>query len=204
MPLLSVTKKETFDPLSDKTESMIREIHQGIDRFKLRDFAYERSARLVVKRLGIDYSGSFLNLESFSASTRRIIQFQVELEYTCELRNLIADFVSVCKYTGVPSAISPEENKARIDTLISQYDGVFSPEAQPETRDNQEVDMPVETGGLTRLHIAAQNGDLEEVKRLVEVEKAKTGLRDNSNYTPKDRAVLMGHDEVVYYLSNFS
>ena len=56
-----------------------------------------------------------------------------------------------------------------------------------------------EPNGLTLLHIAVINGDLDAVKRLVE-EKANIETKNRRGYTPLQYALLREHVEVAQYL----
>lgn len=47
---------------------------------------------------------------------------------------------------------------------------------------------------------AAANGDLKEVKRLIEIEKIDPHIKDKDGWTPLYRAAEVGHLEVVQYL----
>ena len=56
-----------------------------------------------------------------------------------------------------------------------------------------------EPNGLTLLHIAVINGDLDAVKRLVE-EKAHIETKSRRGYTSLQYALLREHVEVAQYL----
>jgi len=61
------------------------------------------------------------------------------------------------------------------------------------------VDAIVSIGGMTRLHVVANEGDLDEVKRLVG-DGASTRIKDTFGFTPYERAMLKGHNNVAEYL----
>jgi len=202
MTLISESDQKLLDPLSEKVKEKIQELEIGIDCFKLREFAFHRAAQFVLKRRGMKVPEKDSDLKKLSPEIQKLIEYEVKLDYTHQLRNLVNDFVKL--YKPQRGKISLEDHKARIDALTTYYEGVFAQDIVVENREDQEIDQPVALGGLTRLHIAAQDGNLEEVKRLIEKEQAKAGVRDNSNYTPKERAILMNRTAVIEYLANFS
>lgn len=55
-----------------------------------------------------------------------------------------------------------------------------------------------DTWGETRLMLAAQQGDLDEVKQLIEA-GADVSLEDNLHCTARVHAIMKGHDHVVAY-----
>lgn len=66
----------------------------------------------------------------------------------------------------------------------------------------QDINRPVKAGGLTLLHVKVEENDLDGIKHLCEVCRAKVSVRDNSGQTPLDLARSLGYVEIVSYLEN--
>jgi prolyl 4-hydroxylase len=56
------------------------------------------------------------------------------------------------------------------------------------------------TTGSTSIHLAAQNGDLETIKRAVAKDKSVLSQTDSNGWTPLHEASRAGHKEIVKFL----
>lgn len=102
-----------------------------------------------------------------------------------------------------------QAREQRVQAMARRYAEFTSPPLNPQAywsaknypTDPSEVDWRDPTRYFrTRLHVAAQRGDLSEVQRLIEVRGANPFVKDNSFCTPAAAAEDEGHFEVAEYL----
>lgn len=128
---------------------------------------------------------------------QNVLSFLIKSEYCHSIKGHIGNAVQM-RLAGRWRDADINDNSDRVDGLISRYKAVAGEEGEDELAINQ----PVGPGGLTRLHLAAMDGEYGEVQRLVEQEKADPSVTDNLNKTPRDRARAFGHHRVAEYLES--
>lgn len=97
--------------------------------------------------------------------------------------------------------INPCDNHDRVEVFVQKYKQYVGDDGDDgSVEETPEIDKVVATGHLTALHIAASNGDMEEVRHLIEWGGANPRVLDNQKKTPLDRARWFGHIEVAEYL----
>jgi len=99
------------------------------------------------------------------------------------------------------SESNPCDNYDRIEAFVQKYKKYVGDDGDDGSSvETPEIDKVIATGQLTALHIAAQDGDMAEVKHLIEWGGANPHVLDNQKKTPCDRARWFGHIEVAEYL----
>ena len=139
-----------------------------------------------------------------SKARNNIIQFLIKNEYHYALDDhlvMIGNRID----SGMIRFSNPNENEATIDELTALHGNRWGKNLEQLNIDDiPEIDQPVSAGGLTRLHIAAQEGLLEDVIRLVEVDGADPTVVCNSKMTAYQRALDLGRKAVADYLLQFN
>jgi len=197
MPLISIKDQELLEPLSEQVAERLRNINIRINRYKLREFAFARAKEAIFLRNPSWEKPGTIDPAILDAQ----IEIDVKLDYTQDLYKLCKEFLRVFRDGGGP--LTQEQQDELRSRNVQVHKELFEKEIV-EDIENRDIDKAVATGGRTKLHLAAEAGDLAECKRLVEVEHAKVSIKDNSNFTPKRRAEFGGHEAVVEYLANFS
>lgn len=172
----------SVDPLSDEMRMRLCQIDPRIDPFKFRELVLEQ---LLHGRV----------LANLPVSEQRAINFLVKIEYEHDLDRHVQRYVQRLS--------SQQQQQSLIEISIlekgEQYAGVCLSDDGDEEKPT-EVDMPIAPGMLTSLHIAAAEGDLVEVKRLIEQENACPFVKDSYGLTPIERSEMMGQIGVTEYL----
>lgn len=198
MSLITKNEEQLLDPLSEKISERLSACSGGvvIDRFRLKEFVFARAKRIILQK-----HPDWIEEKMDEQTLARLIDFNVRLDYNEDLAKLVEEFISLCK----------EEDKdpeffVRVEKHEETKRQVFFKEL-PEDHKEKEIDVPVASGRRTRLHLACENGDFNEVQRLVEKCGAKIKIKDASKWTPKDRAKLNNktenHAKIIEYLDNF-
>lgn len=129
---------------------------------------------------------------------QRVLVFLAETEYRHDLKTHIQSAQGL-RAAGHWDEKDANDNSDRIEAKARQYQ-MASGEEEIEEEEVQDVDQPVGPGNMTRLHIAAMDGERDEVVRLVEQEGARVDVLDNNKWTPSQRAHAMGHTWIERYL----
>jgi hypothetical protein len=180
---------EIFKQLSDACGEVI------LDKFRLAEFAFNRALNQILLLHPSWNNDGVLDGDALS----RLVNESYHLDMEMEISTIIAEFIEYSKNLPVIDAIQETGHIEVQKTIFNQV---------TEQSKVDGIDDPVSVGGRTRLHIACEEGNLEEVRRLVENCGAKTDIRDNSNWTPKDRAIFNNstkkHEEIIKYLDSFA
>jgi len=92
----------------------------------------------------------------------------------------------------------------RIKKWQDYYNGVNpdGTERNPFANNTQEdINIPVDQYGNTRLHIAVINNDIEEIKNIIE-QGADPNIKNNATFTPYALALLDEKQEIVDFLKS--
>lgn len=199
MALITKNEDQLLDPLSEKISERLSGCSGGVtvDRFKLREFVFARAKRIILQR----HSDWITSGKMDEQTLARLVNFNVRLDYNEDLTRLVEEFISLCK---------EEEKNPEFSASIIQHEQIqqliFDKEI-PEVHKDKDIDKPVASGRRTKLHLACEDGDFNEVQRLVEKCGAKVNIKDASNWSPKDRAKLNNktdnHVKIIAYLGNF-
>lgn len=129
---------------------------------------------------------------------QNVLNFLIQNEYRHNLKDHVIR-ASRMRANGRWQEKNQLDNSDRVQELYEQY--------RAYTLENDEIevivadiDMVCGPGGLTKLHMAAMDGEYEEVVRLVEVLHASLFVVDNLKKTPCDRARAFGHSAIAEYL----
>lgn len=199
MSLIAKEQEHFLDPLSEKISEKLRCCSNGaiIDRFMLREFVFKRAKRIVIQKHPDWISENKIDGDTLN----RLVDFNVRLDYDQDLTRIVQEFNMMCQEQSKDTVFidrATEHKKVQLQ--------IFEKEI-PETRKDREIDKVIASGRRTKLHVACENGDYNEVKRLVEICGAKVGIKDASNWTPRDRAKLSNktenHAKIIAYLDNF-
>lgn len=183
---------KTFIPISqsEKLESRLLHIDPRIDPLLFQ--------QMIVTHLLGDQP-----LSGMSVAKQRVLAFRVEIEIEHDL-----DF-HISKYNRYLANTENARDRARIEEIVSFHganlefqEEIKHDETEEDVCHLPEIDRPVASGGLTKLHIAAAAGDLNEVKRLIEEDGAVVGVVDTYRMTPLGRAEMMGFTKVIDYLKS--
>jgi len=128
---------------------------------------------------------------------QRVLSFLVQIEYRHSLNGHVI-LASSLRADGRWHDHNQMDNSPRIDSLIEKYREYT--DVDGENSCVPAIDMAVGPGGLTRLHVAAMDGEFDEVVRLVECLHASLFVVDNLKKTPCDRARAFGHHTIAEYL----
>ncbi len=155
----------------------------------------------VTKKLENDPRLSGLN----PLAKENVLKFLVKTECKYSLRHHIQDIKIVLKKSANPLDGPPvvQSNEDRINLLSQKYGDKWA--SSPEDDDDivDTVDFQ-DSYGSTALHQAVKENNLEEVKDLVIVKKARTSLTDNNRLTPYQLAENLGFHEIADFLKKFS
>lgn len=132
------------------------------------------------------------------AAKQRVLSFLIDPEYRYDIRKHIALAIKARASGRWPDA-NPTDNSDRIDGLVAEHKN-YAGDAGTEDEPLAEIDSPVMTGNLTRLHVAASDNEYDEVVRLVEKCGARLDVVDNSGFVPAKRARFFGHHLIAEYL----
>lgn len=186
MPLISPKDESLLEPLAEElTRRLSSNYGVTIDRFKLREYIFSRAKRNILDQhpdwaeKGVLQPGAIARQSQVNA----VIDLQ---NITSQMIEEISEFFK-----------NPPEIIVEAPSSI-----VFQPRLK-EKLVLREVDQKAGSFGKTRLHLAVDAQDLDEIKRLVEEEGANVHVKDNAGKTPWDRANLADFTEIASYLANF-
>jgi hypothetical protein len=186
MPLISPKEESLLEPLIEElTRRLSSNNGSTIDRFRLREFIFSRAKREILNQhpawaeKGKLQPGALTRLAQVNA----IIDLQ---NITSQVFDEIIEF-----FNSQPEPVIEEPSSLVFQTRLKE---------KPVFRS---IDQKVGQFGKTRLHLAVDAQDFDEVKRLVEEEGASVHVKDNAGKTPWDRANLADFTEIAAYLANF-
>lgn len=173
------------DIVSYRGNAEITKLANGseIDYRKLRVWLLDR-AKQTIQQLHQDW---FEDDAIDAPSLERLCEQNITRDLKRNLPEIIRDFV---RYT------ESENDKVVKKAALFSFDETANKELRP-------IDERKYRGGLTELHEAVKRGDLAEVKRLVEAEKARTDIKDNDGRTPYFYAIGYQYQEIAEYLTSF-
>lgn len=178
-------ESEDVDPLGSTVEQLLTETEPQVTPQQLLEVVTEHLRKTLPGGLK-------------GKAQQKVLSFLIEVEYRHGLARHVARAVQL-RNAGKWNENDPVDNSDRVDDLIKEYKA-YAGDDEVGTPDMPEIDQPVGPGALTRLHIAAMDGELEDVIRLVEKEGANPAVLDNTKMTPCDRAKAFGHSKVAEYL----
>lgn len=178
-------ESEEVNPLGDRVEQLLTETEPQVTPQQLLEIVTEHLQSILPGTLK-------------GKARQNVLTFLVETEYRHSLRGHISRAVML-RQAGRWNDSDPLDNSNRVDDLIKEY-RVYAGDIEAGSDDLPLIDQPVGPGALTKLHLAAMDGEYEEVVRLVEVENASVRVLDNMKKTPYDRARAFGHHQVAEYL----
>jgi len=200
MPLISKQEEQLLDPLSAQVSAKLNGFAGGVSicRFKLKEFVYFRAKQRILHKHPDWDDEEVMTKEALA----RLVDIDARLDYQEDLQRLVEEFCALAKEEAqdpeVPARVQKHEASNR---LIFEKEFV-------ETHPDKAVDKPVASGRRTLLHLACEQGNYDEVVRLVEQEKAKVTIKDASNWTPKERARFFNttenHAKIISYLDHLS
>jgi len=123
----------------------------------------------------------------------RIARENACIDYNMHHDSLMDEYITSNNLTNIKLALSSlvkliEEPKIVVAKIVPITD----------------IDKAVKSGRRTLLHIACEDGNFDEVVRLVEVCGASILVKDNNNWTPRDRASIGSkadeHLRIIKYL----
>lgn len=200
MPLISKKEEQLLDPLSEQISVKLNGFAGGIAicRFKLKEFVYCRAKQRILSKHPDWENVDKLDKESLA----RLVDIDARLDYQDDLQRLVKEFCCLSKQDLVDPAVPARTQQHETTNRM-----IFEKEL-PEVHKDRDIDKPIATGRRTALHMACEHGNYDEVVRLVEQVGAKVSIRDASNWTPKDRALLNNrtenHARIIKYLDRFS
>lgn len=186
MPLISPKDESLLESLAEELTRRLS-LNSGltVDRFKLREFIFSRAKKGILDQHP-DWAENG-KLQPGALMRQSQVNAVIDLQnMTVEMFEEITDFFEKLTKTVV-EAPSPV---------------VFQPKLK-EKQVLRDIDQKVGPFGKTRLHLAVDAQNFDEVKRLVEVEGASAHVKDNAGKTPWDRANLADFTEIATYLANF-
>jgi hypothetical protein len=188
MPLISSTEEKLLQSISAASNGVV------IDKFKLKEFAFARAKKAIIRK-----HPDWIEQDKIDGPTlARLIEINVRSDFERDIQRMVQEFIDSYKdEPRTPEIVQIEEKheECKREILVREI---------PETQKDKNIDKVVATGRRTLLHLACESGNYDEVVRLVETCGAKVGVRDASNWTPKDRARLGGHAKITQYLEQFS
>lgn len=179
------SEAEKLDPLGSEVESLLAGTEPKVTPQQLLEIVTET----LQKNLPSGLVGK---------ARQNVLTFLVQTEYRYGIKSHIHRAVQL-RLAGRWEEHDPYDNSDRVDALIEKYKAVAGTD-DDGADEVAEIDQPVGPGALTRLHMAAMDGEYDEVVRLVEKENANPNVIDNLKKTPHDRARAFGHHRVAEYL----
>jgi ankyrin repeat protein len=183
MPLISPKDENLLEPLAEELANRLSSnFGLTVDRFRLREFLFSRAKKKILDQHP-DWSEKG-KLQIGALQRLSEVNAIVDLKNpTPEMIDEIISFLNEPPPIVTPPSVAfyPRFNKHPV----------------------KEIDQKVGSFGKTRLHLAVDAQNLEEIKRLVEQEGANVHVKDNAGLTPWDRANLADFTEIARYLANF-
>jgi hypothetical protein len=182
----SIQPKQIYaDIIGCNNNQIVNRLANGkmIDYRKLRIWLFE-TAKKSIELLHPDWvEGVTLQ----PGSINRLCEINIQNDIANNLPKIIEEFLA---------------NIGDCSTDTSQTSAIF--EKSTASGDQvRPIDAKKYKGGATALHQAVMSGNISEVRRLVEVEKARVDVRDNSGMTPLQVAMGWEFSDIAEYLSSF-
>ena len=194
MPLISSFEEKILDSILAKTGPGI-----FLDKYMLKEFAFNRAKRKILQKHPDWNDPKKVDNDQMI----RLIELNLQLDFHSGSSQLLRDFIDECN-------TPPAHEEIKCIKIHEEIKKTIFVEAMPEDHKDKDIDKPVAgvIGRRTRLHLACEQGNYDEVVRLVEVCGAKINVRDASNWTPKDRCRVMNngssHARIIASLDQFS
>lgn len=182
MPFANIKEEAYFDIFSWEFDQKLREVcnSEAFDKHNLKEFALLRAKEEFMQLHGDWITHGMLA----PGALNRLLEQNIKIDLTRNLPQILSEYRAYCNSRA-------KQNDVRVFT------------AGECSTVEQEIDKKVFRGGRTKLHMEAAEGTLDNVKNLVEVQRAKTNIKDNSGMTPYQIAFQMGRKEIANYLKNF-
>jgi hypothetical protein len=179
-------RKKGFNPTSDRVKELLSDTEPQVTPQQLLEIITE----CCEKQLPEMREGK---------ARQNVLVLLIDVCYKNEIRSHITRAVSQRK-AGRWIVVNPNDNSDRVEVLAKSYKERAGTTIVETVNP---IDSPTgSAGGLTLLHEAAMEGDLEEVRKLVEVDGASVYVLDNMGMTPYDRARAYGNHTVAEYLKS--
>lgn len=170
-----------------------------LDKYRLKEFAISRAKNAILRKHPDWADTDKVDNEQME----RLIGLNLQLDFAFGAARLIEEFIEVCKDLPQPKPVEVTEVAAPAEEAPKTVLVVA------EIQKDKDIDKPVSgvIGRRTRLHLACEQGNYDEVVRLVEVCGANVRVKDSSNWTPRDRArynnKTEGHARILKYFERF-
>jgi len=194
MPFISSSEEKVLESIIAMAGTEV-----SLDKYRLKEFAFNRAKNNILRKHPDWNDKSKVDREQMA----RLIELNLSLDFRYGAAQLLKEFIEDCKTIPEPEVVEVVEHHEEVKKTI-----FVAP--MPEVHKDRDIDKPVAgvVGRRTRLHLACEQGNYDEVVRLVEKCGAKVNVRDSSNWTPKDRARMMikgdSHIRIIAYLDQFS
>lgn len=144
-----------------------------------------------------------LFLMKTGTAKNNVIVHEVNSDLLYCLRDRLVEVSQWSEFQRFPNSSNPYDNSDRVTALIEKHKNDKCDDLCDEDETMPDIDLAVTVGGNTRLHVAVMDDDMEEVIHLVDKLKAKTGIKNNSGWTPYDLSVhRRDRKEIAEYLSH--
>lgn len=174
-----------------------------LDKYRLKEFAISRAKKAILRKHPDWADPDKVDNEQM----KRLIDLNLRMDFQFGADRLIKEFIEACK--ELPQTVEVVEITKVIETAAPAQETPKAVLVMPEIQKDKDIDKPVAgvVGRRTRLHLACEQGNYDEVVRLVEVCGANVKVRDSSNWTPRDRArynnKTEAHARILAYLERF-
>jgi hypothetical protein len=182
-------KEETYcDIFSSTFDVKLNEVVNGIDIDKhiFKEFLIARAKN----KFMVLHSDWVTSNKLQHGALNRILELNIKIDCARELPQILKEYEQYLKMRSTAQS-SKRINKIFSDSIVEEIQ-------------EKPIDKKCFRGGQTILHVEACRGTLEGVKNLVEVERARTDVKDNSGMTPYQIAFQMGREDIAAYLKNFA
>jgi hypothetical protein len=131
------------------------------------------------------------------AARQRVLSFMVDLEYQ-DQSSLNGHIEKAIKHNlqGRWPEKDAGDNSPRVEELCDKYKDCVD---ENDVDFIPDIDREVAPGGLSRIFLAAMDGEMDEVQRLYNA-GARLDLLDNNGCTLQKKARLMGHPSIAEWI----
>jgi len=173
-----------------------------LDKYRLKEFAISRAKKAILRKHPDWADPEKVDDEQME----RLIGLNLQLDFEFGAARMVEEFIEACKELPQPKAIEVVEV---VETALPAEEAPKTVKVMPEIQKDKDIDKPVAgvIGRRTGLHLACEQGNYDEVVRLIEACGANVKVRDASNWTPRDRArynnKTEAHARILAYLERF-